>query len=114
MSPSFYEVSSLAVLEAMALGVPAVASNTGPFPELVEDGVSGSLFPVGDAEALARSVVALLESSHARLDMGRACRSRFAEMFDMRILVQQLVGFYGGIAGTGSKAYTQWSARKRN
>lgn len=98
VAPSFYEICPMAILEAMALGVPAVASHTGPFPELVEDGVSGSLVPVGDAGALAGSVLALLNSPPARRQMAEACRSRFAARYDMQAVVGQLERFYEAVS----------------
>jgi glycosyltransferase involved in cell wall biosynthesis len=94
LAPSFYEVCPMALLEAMALGLPAVASHTGPFPELVQDRVTGALFPVGDAHALAAAVVDLLHAPHTRLDMAEACRSRFAARYDIRVVVQQLERLY--------------------
>jgi phosphatidylinositol alpha-mannosyltransferase len=107
--PSFHEVFPMVLLEAMALGVPAVTSNAGPLPEIVENSVPGNLFPVGDHEALARSILTLLDSSGTRLEMGKACRSRFAARFCMEVVAQQLVDFYEEVAGAG---YDGSSARK--
>jgi len=58
--PSYTEGLGLVLLEAMSQGVPVVASNVGGIPEIVNHGVSGLLFPVGDADALARAIVAVV------------------------------------------------------
>lgn len=58
--PSEEESFGLAALEAMACGVPAVVSNAGGLPELVEHGNGGFIVPVGDTAAMARQVVELL------------------------------------------------------
>jgi N-acetyl-alpha-D-glucosaminyl L-malate synthase BshA len=63
--PSAQESFGLAALEAMACGVPVVASNAGGIPEVVEDGVTGYLHDREDLEGMARSVLVLL-SDHPR------------------------------------------------
>jgi N-acetyl-alpha-D-glucosaminyl L-malate synthase BshA len=67
--PSLQESFGLSALEAMACGVPVVASNVGGLPEVVEDGVTGFLHPPQDTEAMAASVVRLLadEGLHGRV-----------------------------------------------
>ena len=67
--PSSQESFGLAALEAMACGVPVVASRVGGLPEVVEDGVSGCLHAADDLEGMAQSIVQLLtdEQMHARM-----------------------------------------------
>jgi glycogen synthase len=101
LAPSFYEICPMAVLEAMAWGTPTVASAAGPFPELVDHGTSGLLFPAGDAGALTESVVTLLASPRLRRSMAEACRSRFAALYDMQVVVQQLEAFYAEVCARG-------------
>jgi glycosyltransferase involved in cell wall biosynthesis len=72
--PSLYEGSSLAVLEAMAAGIPIVSSAIGGTEELIEDGRSGLLVPPGDAKALATALRRVL-GDHA-LRQGLAARAR--------------------------------------
>ncbi len=61
--PSLAEGISNTVLEAMASGLPVVATAVGGNTELVEEGFNGSLVPVGDCQALAQALVALLENA---------------------------------------------------
>ena len=79
--PSEQESFGLAALEAMACGVPVVASNAGGLPEVIEHGVSGLLHPVGDVDAMAASGVALLSDPalHQRIadEAARTVRDRF-------------------------------------
>ena len=74
--PSRYEELGTAIVEAMALGVPVVASRVGGIPEVVEHGRTGLLVPPGDAGALARAVDSLLADASGRRAMARAARQR--------------------------------------
>jgi glycosyltransferase involved in cell wall biosynthesis len=86
--PSFYEGLPLTILEAMASGLPTVASNVGGIPEAIEDGVSGLLVPPGDAHALAEALSFLLRDAATRTRMERAARARVLRSF----VVEQQVG----------------------
>ena len=70
--PSAQESFGLAALEAMACGVPVVASNAGGLPEVIDDGVTGFLHPIGDVDAMAASGLLLLSDD----DLARAHRGR--------------------------------------
>jgi glycosyltransferase involved in cell wall biosynthesis len=76
--PSLYEPFGLVALEAMASGVPVVASDTGGLRELVEDEVTGLRFPPGDHAALARTVVRVLLDPDLARRLGREGRARVA------------------------------------
>lgn len=86
--PSFYEGLPLTVLEAMAAGLPTVASKVGGIPEAIEDGVSGFLVPPGDPEKLARAISILAGDAAVRNRMGNAARTRAARSF---VLDQQVI-----------------------
>jgi glycosyltransferase involved in cell wall biosynthesis len=102
--PTFYEICPMAVLEAQGLRVPVVASDCGPLPELVADGITGLLFPPGDATALAESVLTLLGSTPTRRALGEAARARMARHFEIGRVVDQLIAFYRVVAFPGQRS----------
>jgi N-acetyl-alpha-D-glucosaminyl L-malate synthase BshA len=73
--PSELESFGLAALEAMACRVPTIATNVGGVPELIDDGVTGRLFPVGDTEAMAEAAIGLLTNPQELDQMGHAGRA---------------------------------------
>jgi N-acetyl-alpha-D-glucosaminyl L-malate synthase BshA len=75
LMPSELESFGLAALEAMACRVPTIGTNVGGVPELIEDGVTGRLFPVGDTDAMADAAIALLNDPERLDEMGRAGRA---------------------------------------
>ena len=81
LMPSELESFGLAALEAMACRVPAIATSVGGVPELIENGVNGCLFPVGDVESMSQCAIALLKDP-ARLEaMGDAARQTAQDRF---------------------------------
>src|ERR671936_2851919 len=80
-APSLHEGFPLAALEAMASGLPIVASDTGGLPEMVDDGRTGFLVPVGDAEALAQRLALLLSDDQLCGRMSSASRERVRQRF---------------------------------
>lgn len=90
--PSASESFGLAALEAMACGVPVVASRVGGVPEVVVDGESGALVDVGDVDALAARAVELLEPR--RWKQAREAAVARARRFDEDTIVPQYEEFY--------------------
>jgi len=85
--PSETESFGLVALEAMASGVPVVASDVGGLPEVVEHGVSGYLAPVGDVDAMAGYCLKLLSDCGDGRKFGEAARRRASEKFDYRSII---------------------------
>jgi glycosyltransferase involved in cell wall biosynthesis len=77
------EGAPVSVLEAMAAGLPVVATRVGGVPELVEDGQTGFLVPPGDPAALTRVLAELLEDRALRRRLGDAGRQRARREFDL-------------------------------
>jgi N-acetyl-alpha-D-glucosaminyl L-malate synthase BshA len=94
LMPSEMESFGLAALEAMASCVPAIATRVGGVPELIEDGVDGLLFPVGDVQAMAQAAVALLRDP-ARLEaMAHAARAKAQRNFCATRIIPLYENFY--------------------
>ncbi len=92
--PSETESFGLAALEAMSSGLPVVASRVGGLPEVVEDGVCGRLVPVGDVDAIAASLTALVEDSPRRRRMGQSGRERAVTSFALTPAVERYESLY--------------------
>jgi phosphatidylinositol alpha-1,6-mannosyltransferase len=88
--PGRSEGFGLAYLRAMRAGVPCIAGADDAARQVVEEGVTGTLVPSGDREALAQAVISLLGDSARRRSMGEAGRARFEEQFTFEIFRQRL------------------------
>ena len=84
----------MTILEAMAAGLPVVATSVGGTPELVVDGKTGLLVPPGDPTALAGAITALLENPEARGSMGQAGRRWVQLRFTVEEMVQKTEQLY--------------------
>ena len=92
--PSLTEGLSLAVIEAMASGLPVVASHVGGVPEVVQHGETGLLVPPGDAPALADALQTLLLNANRRETMGRAGRIRAETHFSATRMIHETRAVY--------------------
>jgi len=93
---SEHEGRPLAVMEALGLGVPVVATNVGGVPDLVEDGTCGLLVPPGDPDALAGAILDLVDPG-TREHLARGARARGLSV-DGRAAVGQLDALYEDLA----------------
>ena len=91
--PSEHEGLPIALLEAMALGRPVVATNVGGTPEVLQNNETGMLVRSRDPEALASGIVALLDDPSLRGRLGSAARIRAAD-FDIRNAVRRMEQVY--------------------
>ena len=98
--PSLHEGFGLALVEALACGLPVVASRTGPIPELVRDGETGILVEPGNATELADSLATILLDDDRRRLMGALGREDAVARFSLPEMVRQLETVYERAAGT--------------
>jgi len=96
------ELLGLVAIEALARGIPVVASRVASLPEIVEDGVTGLLVPPGDASALREAVRGLLADPIRRATMGQAGRRSVAERFTWSAAAEVAVASYTRAAGRPS------------
>lgn len=101
--PSLAEALPTVAMETAAAGRTMVGSRVGGVPEVVEDGITGTLVPPGDARALADAVVALLANADARTAMGRAARQRALENFGMEAQARRTLRLWREVAGNGEE-----------
>jgi glycosyltransferase involved in cell wall biosynthesis len=92
--PSYYETFGISCLEAMAFGLPVVATRAGGLPEVVEDGVTGLLVPPGDTHALAEAIGRLLRDPDLRRRLGEAGRERVLARFTAEHVVKEMIPVY--------------------
>jgi L-malate glycosyltransferase len=101
---SLTEGMSNAVLEAMACGLPVVATAVGGQAEVVEDGVTGLLVPAHSPVRLAFALEELLHAPARSHQMGRQARQRALECFSLRSMVQQFEQLHQRLCPTHARA----------
>jgi len=91
--PSRYEACSMAIIEAMMLGKPVVATKAGGNPELIQEGETGMLIE-RTPDAVADAIIHLLSDAPGRLQMGAAARLRALSRFSASVMVNQIEALY--------------------
>ncbi|MES2220568.1 MAG: N-acetyl-alpha-D-glucosaminyl L-malate synthase BshA [Acidobacteriota bacterium] len=97
LMPSELESFGLAALEAMACEVPTIGTNVGGVPELIHDGVTGLLFPVGDVEAMSAAAIGLLKHPDRLKEMARAGRQEAQRTYCASRVIPKYEEFYESI-----------------
>lgn len=92
--PSLNEGMGRALVEAMAVGLPAVATRVGGIPDVVADGETGLLVPARDEAALADALLKLLRDPARRQAYGQAARRSMDERFDVNAMVRAIDRLY--------------------
>ncbi|MGC2495794.1 glycosyltransferase family 4 protein [Candidatus Binatus sp.] len=92
--PSLKEGLGVAALEAMASGLPVIASDVGGLREAVEDGRTGIIVPPANASAITSAIVRLAESAELRSQMGAAARARVVENYSMKTMAARTLALY--------------------
>jgi N-acetyl-alpha-D-glucosaminyl L-malate synthase BshA len=97
LMPSEMESFGLAALEAMACKVPAIATRVGGVSELIDDGVTGLLFDVGDVDAMAAGAIGLLKDRDRFEEMRDAARKIAQKRFCSTLVLPHYVEFYESV-----------------
>ncbi|MBK9099574.1 MAG: glycosyltransferase [bacterium] len=99
--PSLYEGFGIVLLEAMASGIPVIATNVDGIKEVVVDGESGILIPAKNPEAIADAVLNIIENPQLAEKLVDAGVKR-SKLFDIREHVMKLDNFYANLLGAES------------
>jgi glycosyltransferase involved in cell wall biosynthesis len=97
--PSWWEAMPFTVLEAMASGLPVIATCVGDVERVVSDGVTGLVVPARDEHALTAALRRLVSEPETRRRMGLAGQERARRLFDRRTLHADLVDLYDQVNG---------------
>lgn len=100
--PSRREGLGSILLDAMAAGLPVVATRVGGIPELIEEGRNGRLVEAGDVDGLARAVADLAADPAARMRIGEANRQRARE-FSPGLMAERYLALYREITGAAQR-----------
>ena len=92
--PSETESFGMAALEAMTSEVPVIATRAGGLPEVIADGETGYLLPVGDVAGMSERAIEILRDNDLRIRIGRRAREVAIERFDEEKIVPRYRGLY--------------------
>jgi len=92
--PSRYEGFGLVAAEAMACGLPVIASHTSSLPEIIEDGVTGFLCPLNEASAFAQAARLLQENPRRWQAIGQKARKKAHQIFAMPHMIRKYISIY--------------------
>lgn len=101
--PSLSEGISYTMLEAMASGLPIIATKVGGNPELIEDHVQGLLPPSADTDVLKQAMARLATTPVDRERFGKAARAKFLENYSIDAMLNQYIAIYDALLGQSAK-----------
>ena len=97
VSASHSESFGLAIVEAMAAGAAIVATQTEGAREVIQDGKTGRLVPIGDAEQMAQAIISLINDRETRQQMAAAARTAAKVSFSLARMVDETEALYGEV-----------------
>jgi glycosyltransferase involved in cell wall biosynthesis len=90
---------SNSLIEYQQAGLPVVCSETGGNPEIIEHGVNGFLYPVGDTDELSAQLVSLARAPELAMNMGRAGRLKVKQCYGLSRLLSEHEALYESLLG---------------
>jgi glycosyltransferase involved in cell wall biosynthesis len=102
--PSLAEGISNTLLEAMASGLPVVATRVGGNPELMEEGITGSLVPPADPQALSAAIRDYVVNREMIRGHGASARRAVESRFGMEAMVKAYMGVYDSVLAHDARA----------
>ena len=97
VSASHSESFGLAIVEAMAAGAAVVATQTEGAREVIQDGKTGRLVPIGDAEQMAQAIISLINDRETRQQMAAAARTAAKVSFSLARMVDETEALYAEV-----------------
>jgi glycosyltransferase involved in cell wall biosynthesis len=107
--PSFYENFPLSILEAMATGRAAIASNIGGIPELITHGRDGWLVRSGSVDDIVSAITTLINDDALRKDLGRCARNTVEDHFSWKKVATEVMEYYASILNEDYAQQHPWS-----
>jgi len=108
--PSLWEGFPIALLSAMAAGLPVIVTPVGGVPEVVKDGVNGLIVPAGDPAALAEAIWNAHENPVGASVLGRAAAATIRDRYSHRTTARRIMEVYDQVLGPGAgKGSRPWS-----
>jgi len=92
--PSYFEGLPYTILEAMAHGLPVIATNVGAIPEVIEEGINGFLINPGDIDDLTKKIKTLITNKALIEEIGKNNRRKIADKYSMDKQVENYKNLY--------------------
>jgi glycosyltransferase involved in cell wall biosynthesis len=101
--PSLTEGTPMALLEAMAMGIPVIASAVGGVPDVIEDGINGFLVPPGESRAIHERIMLLIDKPDQMKRLSRAGKETVNSRYNVRDWCRRIEQMYDSLAEGGSR-----------
>ena len=96
--PSYWEGSPTTIIEAMAMGVPVIASNIGDISRLLNKGKTGTLFDVGKSESLEKAILTVMKDYEYKVSIALKARKKIRSEFSFQSVTDQIEQIYYDLA----------------